>query len=263
MGADRRIHRFGCRVLLAALPVAASCSYLDYDDTNSGSKTIDAISDGIALPTFRAVFSGHSPQTPPSQPNADTSRGGPAPAPQRVSNNVAFEISASYAGDEVEQDVAAGEVVRFDGQAFPGPTTLPFRYDMVEVSGSVRAGVDFGRAQLAFLGGVGFNYFEGEIEGMDPRVRDREGRLGPLVGAHLRIDLLEWLALYGRTTYLWSITAGSGQLEGGVEFEPVEGLGLLAGYRYWRYRNTEWGSDTDSDINIVINGIVLGAEVRF
>ena len=253
--------RWRAGLLLGALLVVGSgCHHLE--TTNSGSKLIDGQSDGIVLPTFRAVFPSVNKQPPPP-PSDPTARGGPQPQPQRVSHGLGFEISGTYATDDFDQDVAAGEVVRFDGIAFPGPTTVPFHYDMVEVSAAIRGGLEFSRAQLDFLGGVGFNYFEAEVRDASPRIRDREGRFGPLIGANLRIELLDWLALYGRATYLWSVTAASGQAEGGVDLEPIEGIGLLAGYRYWRYRNTEFGGDTDSDINVVATGLVLGVEARF
>jgi len=213
------------------------------------SKDIEGSDNGLLYPTIRGTV--------------DLLRK-PAPAPNRSQPLFAVEGGFTGGNGSFTEPLGTGQILRLDESLFQGPGDVRIDFRMREATLLVRAGKRLHqRINIEGIGGLGYNYFK--VKANDGVEFDRKSfeRFGPVLGVRLGWQALSWLEIYGRGTYLFlGPDNSSEQLEFGADFRVCNTVHLFLAYRLWRYQQEEI-FESEADIDIRTDGIVLGLELRF
>lgn len=98
----------------------------------------------------------------------------------------------------------------------------------------------------------------------DAGKHDRPLTIAPFVGIQLSVDLTDWFQVHGRLSSTFTTKVGFGTGELGFLVHPVPHVGLMGGYRIWRYhKNRGFSDDSQADFRLTLSGPSAGLRLDF
>ena len=155
-----------------------------------------------------------------------------------------FEIDAAGAdGDFANAGIKAGE------------------YRLAEGGVAMRFGRRIrDRVQFVGITGMGLNRFDLS----DSMVDDEETELGLRLGAEARVEIKSWMSGHARVlTFLRPFDLLSTQAEVALVFGNPNELGLLVVYKVWRFVDESSSFAGVDEVDLKVDGLFIGMEVRF
>ena len=231
LGSDRTDDRSGYIAAMQPMPLVLFAFCLFPGSCTSSSRDVRGRDHRTVLPAFRTVID---------------LRGRPSDAPNPLITELELDIAGAD-GDMHNGGVETGE------------------YRLVEGGASMRLGRQV-RGRIRFVGimGIGFNRIDFVDRSALPFLDDNETEPGFRLGGELRLRLTDWLWGHARmVSFMRPFDMVSTQSEIGFLFGWPDEMGLMIGYKEWRY------DDESSDLlgvdkfDLRADGLFVGMELRF
>ena len=160
---------------------------------------------------------------------------------------------------ELELDLAGADGDVRDGGRLTG------EYRLVEGGVSMRLGRQFrDKVRLVGVMGLGLNRLDPVETAGIPRIDDDQTELGFRLGGELRLRFQDWLWGHGRVvSFIRPFDMMSTQSEIGLLIGHPDEMGLLVGYKDWRYDDESSSLAGTDDVDLRIDGWFIGLETRF
>jgi len=160
------------------------------------------------------------------------------------------------------QQVPADEQVELDVE-IPGPQRVKLNAENLRGHIAARGGVRFyDVVSLEGVTGLGVDSTEVRLRGGGVDTTEEEILAGFLLGARATVRPIPLFDLYvqylANFTELWEVIQDT---EVGVDLNLTRNLSVFAGYRWWKYEDESFGSDSDWEIDI--RGPTAGASLKF
>jgi hypothetical protein len=199
-------------------PLAVFAVALILSCCTSSSRDIRGRDHGAFLPAFRTLMD---------------LRGKSSDAPSKPITELELDIAGAD-GDMHNSGVVTGE------------------YRLVEGGASIRLGRQFrDRVRLVSIMGVGFNRVDLVDRSAPPFVDDKTTEAGFRLGGELRLRFTDWFWWHGRiVSFMQPFDIFSTQSEVGFFLGRPDEMGVLFGYKDWRYRRISGSSPDSSPVNL-------------
>lgn len=183
------------------------------------------------LPAFRTIIDLRDPA---------------ADAPNRPITEVELDIAGAD-GDMDNSGVMFGE------------------YRLLEGGASMRLGRQFrDRIRLVGIMGLGFNRIDLVDRTALPLLDDHETEAGFRLGGELRLGFTDWLWVHTRVvSFVRPFDMASTQSEIALLIGSPNSVGLLIGYKDWRYKDESSDLPGIDEVDLRVEGLFAALELKF
>lgn len=160
---------------------------------------------------------------------------------------------------ELELDIAGADGDMHNGGIETG------EYRLVQGGIALRLGRQV-RGRVRFLGimGIGVNRIDIVDESALPFIDDNETEFGFRLGGELRLRFTDWLWMHARVvSFLRPFDLRSIQSEIGFLFGQPDEVGLMIGFKEWRYDDDSSDMRGVDEVDLRAAGLFVGMELRF